>query len=85
MSTHTSQTASARTTDPAGPRPRLAGRIYEGTRVYIGIGVMLVALVGYLAITQPTFATGQNLIAILETNSVLLLVAAVVLAVVKPF
>ncbi|WP_166788122.1 ABC transporter permease [Cryobacterium glaciale] len=75
MSTHTSRTASARTIDPPGPRRRLAGRIYEGTRVYIGIGVMLVALVGYLAITQPTFATPQNLIAILETNSVLLLVA----------
>ncbi|MEH1017179.1 ABC transporter permease [Micromonospora sp. CPCC 206060] len=36
---------------------------------------MLILLVGYLAVTQPEFATTYNLMSILEANSVLLLVA----------
>ncbi|MDJ0349592.1 ABC transporter permease [Cryobacterium sp. PH29-G1] len=76
MSKLTSQTAPAEPANPVGRvGSRPLGRIYENTRVYIGIGTMLVLLVVYLSVTQPTFATAQNLITILETNSVLLLVA----------
>lgn len=50
-------------------------KLFEQTRLYIGIAVLLVVLSIFLAVTQPTFATWANFLTILETNSVLLLVA----------
>lgn len=49
--------------------------LFEQVRIYLAIIGLLVALCIFLSITQPTFATWPNFIAILETNSVLLLVA----------
>lgn len=49
--------------------------LFEQVRIYIAIVVILVVLSIYLSITQPTFATWANFVTILESNSVLLLVA----------
>ena len=49
--------------------------LFEQVRIYLAIIGLLVALSIYLGITQPTFATWSNFVTILETNSVLLLVA----------
>lgn len=56
-------------------RANVVTGLFEQARIYIAILVILVALCIYLAITQPTFATVANFVTILETNSVLLLVA----------
>lgn len=49
--------------------------LFEQVRIYLAIVGLLVVLSIYLAITQPSFATWANFVTILETNSVLLLVA----------
>jgi ribose transport system permease protein len=51
------------------------GRMWGALRPYLGVGVMLVLLCAYLGMTQPLFLTPLNLMAILEANSVLLIVA----------
>jgi ribose transport system permease protein len=42
---------------------------------YMGVGGVLVLAVAYLTLTQPTFATWNNLASILETNAALMIVA----------
>lgn len=64
------------TTPTRGPARRgtITG-LFDQMRIYIGIVVLLIVLIVYLSITQPSFGTVANLITILETNSTLLLVA----------
>lgn len=62
------------TTIRQSPRGTVTG-LLEQMRIYLAIIGLLVALCIYLGVTQPTFATWGNFITILETNSVLLLVA----------
>lgn len=54
---------------------RGSARIRRLMVTYLGVGGVLLALVAYLTATQPAFATYRNMINILETNSVLLIVA----------
>lgn len=49
--------------------------LFEQLGIYLAIIGLLVVLCVFLAITQPTFATFNNFVTILEANSVLLLVA----------
>lgn len=49
--------------------------LFDQLGIYLAIIGLLVALCLYLGITQPTFATFNNFVTILEANSVLLLVA----------
>lgn len=62
---------------PAGaPRRGAALRRLRGAAMnYLGVGSVLLALVLYLGLTQPGFATAGNLVNILETNATLLVVA----------
>ena len=50
-------------------------RLCQGLLNYVGVGSVLVLLVIFLAATQPRFATVDNWINILETSSVLLVLA----------
>lgn len=53
----------------------LTRRTREAAMTYIGVLVVLSALITYFTITQPRFASYDNLINILETNAVLLVVS----------
>lgn len=59
---------------PSRSRGAVTG-LFEQTRLYLAIVGLLVVVCVYLSITQPSFATWANFLTILETNSVLLLVA----------
>ena len=58
------------------------GRLAQGLRgmrrmaaQYVGVGIVLIALVAYLSITQQNFATWDNVSIILQQQAVLLVVA----------
>lgn len=53
----------------------LAGRSRSALMTYVGVGSVLVIFTLWLAATQPTFATYDNFINILNTNAVLLVAA----------
>jgi ribose transport system permease protein len=61
---------------PSGRRSRFQRHVIEGPAgAYIGVLVVLVAMVLYLGATQPTFLAYGNLLIILNTNAVLLVVS----------
>lgn len=63
---------------PAPARGTVSGvlrRAHGALATYLGVGGVLLVAVVVLAATQPTFATVDNLVNILETNAALLLVA----------
>lgn len=70
-------TTSTTTVDGAlgGRRRGAVTGLFEQMRIYLAIVALLVVLSIFLSITQPSFATWANFLTILETNSVLLLVA----------
>jgi ribose transport system permease protein len=74
----TSPDATTATTAAAG-RASAAGRAlrraHGALATYLGVGGVLLVAVVVLAATQPTFATPDNLVNVLETNAALLLVA----------
>lgn len=67
------------TTAPGADRTRAGasrgGRLRELVGPYLGVGLVLVALCGYLAATQEQFATLDNVVNIAETNAVTLILA----------
>ena len=57
-------------------RPSAKRLLFDGPAgPYIGVTAILLAMIAYLAITQSTFLTYDNLINILQTNAVLLVVS----------
>ncbi|MGW0037578.1 ABC transporter permease [Gordonia sp. NPDC003376] len=63
-------------TTPTTPsvQRRTGPRLPDSLKSYLGVSIMLVVLVVYLSITSPAFATPENIMAIFETNAVLLVV-----------
>lgn len=58
-----------------GPNGSRLTRVRHSMGTYAGVGIVLLALVVVLRITQPYFGTMSNLLLILETNAVLLVLA----------
>jgi ribose transport system permease protein len=53
----------------------LGRRARQAAATYLGVGTMLLVLIAFFSISQPQFATYDNLINILQTNAVLLVVS----------
>lgn len=60
---------------PVEERRPLGRRAAEALGPYVGVLVVLLALSVFFTITQPRFATAENLLTILETNASLIVVS----------